>query len=284
MANIGILHPGQMGISIAATIQRSGHTVFWVSAGRSPQTQARASQHNLTDASTLAQLCAACDAIVSVCPPAAVEDVAGQVLAAGFTGLFIDANAISPQRAQRMASLLTGGGITFVDGGIIGGPAWGPGTWLYLSGPDAHQAAAYFSAGPLQVRVIGDEPGKASALKMCFAAYTKGSTALLCAILAAAENLGVRPELEAQWSQDGSDFAAQTTQRVRGVTAKAWRFSGEMEEIAATFDGAGLPGEFHQAAAEIYRRLAGFKHAPDTPALEDVLSALIAPGRGGGQP
>src|SRR5262249_26115729 len=141
------------------------------------------------------------------------------------------------------------------DGGIIGGPAWKPNTtWLYLSGKEAQRVADCFAAGPLETCIVGDSIGKASALKMCFAAYTKGTTALLCAILAAAESLGVREELAQQWSRDGSAFADESVQRVRQVTAKAWRFAGEMEEIAATLQSAGVPGEFHSAAADIYRR------------------------------
>ncbi len=273
--NIGILHPGAMGISIAAAAQNSDHTVYWVSEGRSSQTHERAAKYNLLDANSLAALCETCSMIISVCPPDAAENVANQVLARGFTGLYLDANAISPQRVQRIGSKMSAAGATFVDGGIIGGPAWQPGqTWLYLSGAEAQQAAAYFSAGPLETEIISDEIGKASALKMCFAAYTKGTTALLCATMAAAENLDVRTDLERHWSLNGSDFAQKSSTRVQRVIAKAWRFSGEMDEIATTFESAGMPDGFHQAAAEIYRRLADFKDAPHLPTIEAVLDAL----------
>ena len=127
----------------------------------------------------------------------------------------------------------------------------------------------------METSIIGESVGKASALKMCFAAYTKGTTALLSSILAVAEALDVREELTHQWSRGGSEFAEQTVRRVRNVTAKAWRFVGEMEEIAATFRGAGMPGEFHAAAAEIYRRIADFKEAQEVPPLADVLAALL---------
>ena len=113
---------------------------------------------------------------------------------------------------------------------------------------------------------------------MCFAAYTKGTTALLSAVLAAAEALDVRQELAQQWSRDGSDFAEQAAKRVSNATAKAWRFAGEMDEIAATFNTVGLPGEFHSAAANIYRRLADFKDSPSVPDLEQVLAALLQNG------
>lgn len=274
---IGILHPGNMGISIAASAQNSGYEVYWTSEGRSLQTRERAAQYQLHEVSTLAELCKTCSTIVSVCPPHAAEDVAEQVLQHGFTGLYLDANAISPQRALRIEQKITAAGARFVDGGIIGGPAWEPGrTWLYLSGKEAETVASALSAGPLETEVIGDDAGKASALKMCFAANTKGTTALLCAILAAAEKLGVRENLQRQWSRNGSDFADTTNQRVRNVTAKAWRFAGEMEEIAATFSEAGMPGGFHAAAADVYRRIAEFKDAPSMPLLEEVLAALLS--------
>jgi 3-hydroxyisobutyrate dehydrogenase-like beta-hydroxyacid dehydrogenase len=276
MTQFGIVHPGNMGVSIAASAKNSGCEVYWVSENRSPQTQARATEHELKDATTLENLCRTCNIIVCVCPPSVAEEVAHQVIDAGFQGLYVDANAIAPQRALRIGHALKSNGISFVDGSIIGGPAWEPErTWLYLSGEEAKTAADCFSSGPLETSVIGDEIGKASALKMCFAAYTKGTTALLSGILAAAEELGVRTDLETQWSRGGSNFAEQTQNRVRNVTAKAWRFEGEMKEIAATLAGVGVPGGFHIAASEIYHRLATFKDAPETPELEEVLKALM---------
>jgi len=274
--NLGILHPGEMGLSIAGTAQNTGHRVYWVSEGRSPQTAERAARLGLVDAQTLARLCEACPVILSVCPPDAAEAVSTSVLAQGFTGLYVDMNAIAPQRAIRIGEAMAARGARFVDGGIVGGPAWKPNsTWLYLSGEHAQTAAGYFVAGPLETCVIGDTIGKASALKMCFAAYSKGTTALLSAVLATSESLGVRTELEQQWSRDGSNFAEQAPQKVRQVTAKAWRFAGEMDEIAATLEAAGLPGEFHSAAAIIYRRMAEFKNAPTLPEIDAVLAALL---------
>ncbi len=273
---VGIISPGAMGISVAATIQRSGFEVYWASAGRSAQSMARAQEHQLLDAQTVANLCATCDALVSVCPPHTAVSVAEEVLATGFTGVYLDANAIAPYKANRIAEMMATAEVVFVDGSIIGGPAWEPQrTWLYLSGEQAELAAEFFAAGPLETAVIGDQIGEASALKMCFAAYTKGTTALLSMILAGAEAMGVRANLEEQWSRGGSEFATQTQQRVCRVTAKAWRFEGEMHEIAATFASAGLPAGFHEAAADIYQRLTHFKEAEAVPELVEVLGALL---------
>ncbi len=273
---LGILHPGNMGVSVAASARNSGCEVYWASEGRGAQTRARADEHGLLDAGTVADLCRTCDVIVSVCPPHAAEDVAAEVLRHGFPGLYVDANAIAPQRVKQMGARMTEAGVSFVDGAIIGGPAWQPGaTWLYLSGEEAAAVAACFDAGPLETIVMGAEVGKASALKMAYAAWSKGSTALLCGVLAAARELGVWDELAARWDADRAGQSEQSVERARRVTAKAWRFAGEMEEIAATFEAAGLPGGFHAAAAELYGRMTGFKDAPSTPEIEDVLAALV---------
>lgn len=275
---VGVLHPGEMGISIAATALRSGREVVWASEGRSDATRDRAAQHGLTDVRTVERLASEATVIVSICPPHAAEQVAADVAAAGFEGLYVEANAISPQRALGIAATLRDAGIAMVDGGVIGGPAWEAGrTCLYLSGARAEEVAGCFEAGPLATRVLGDEPGAASALKMCYAAYTKGTTALLCAVLATAERLGVGEALSRQWAADGGGLEDEAPRRARTVTKKAWRFVGEMEEIAATFAAAGMPDGFHRAAAEVYRRLGEFKGAGSVPDLEPVMEALMQP-------
>ena len=273
--NIGFLHPGAMGISLAVSAQATGHKTFWVSEGRSVETRKRANEHNLSEAQSLGELCEVCDIIISVCPPSAAFAVAGQILESSFKGIYADVNAISPEKAKSIHKLMRAKDLEFVDGGVIGGPAWeAESTWLYLAGNKAAEVANCFQGGLLETEIMGPEIGRASAIKMSFAAYTKGSTALLCAIMAAADEMGVREALEKQWSRGGSDFAERTQNRLRRVTAKAWRFSGEMEEIAATLQASGLPPDFHLAASTIYSRLAGFKDAESLPELQEVLEAL----------
>jgi len=277
MNKIGVLHPGEMGISIAASAIHNGHQVYWASGGRSDKTRARAEKHGLIEINSLVEFCQTCEFIFSICPPHAAEKVAESVIESGFKGLYLDTNAISPQRAITIGQKMEANDIQFVDGGIIGGPAWTPEeTWLYLSGQHAREITACFLNGPLETKIIGDEIGKASALKMCYAAYTKGTTALLAAILATAESLGVREELYQQWDMDEQGFSERVDRRVARVTAKAWRFEGEMREIAETFQEVGLPAEFHKAAAEIYGRMSNFKDAAEIPSLDAVLRALLA--------
>ena len=242
-----------MGVSIAASAMNNGHQVYWMSGGRSDETRVRAEKHGLIEVDALFKFCQTCKIILSVCPPSAAEEVAKSVVDEGFKGLYLDANAISPQRAIKIGQMMKANNIQFVDGGIIGGPAWTPKeTWLYLSGQQAHEIASCFSKGPLETKIMGDEVGKASALKMCYAAYSKGTTALLAAMLATAESLGVREELYQQWDMNDKGFSEQVNQA------------------------AGLPDEFHRAATEIYRRMSNFKDSAETPSLQSVLKALLA--------
>lgn len=271
---IGVLHPGEMGIVVAITARNSGNEVFWASEGRSAASAKRAEEIGLEDAGTIAKLCEICPAIVSVCPPEFAEGVAEQVAACSYGGLFIDANAISSERAQRIGRKIEASGARFVDGGIIG-PAVRERnrTWLYLAGKHAAEAAAYFGAGPIELEVLDGGIGRASALKMCFAAYSKGTIALGCAILAAAQQLDVWDDLKRQWARSGPSLEKLEGQIV-GAAPKAWRFVDEMHEIAATFASAGVPDGFHEAAAEIFQRLEVFRGSEPTSASE-ILDRLV---------
>lgn len=274
MTCIGLMHPGAMGASVGAAVRSNGHTVLWASAGRTASTWARARRANLEDAGTVPELVKASEIVLSVCPPHAAEEVAHEVAQLGFAGVYVECNAISPDRTRFIQRIIEDVGAHYVDGGIIGGPAWTreAKTRLYLSGPRAEEVAACFAGSPLEAPVISEHIGAASALKMGYAAFTKGTTALLTAILGLVEKEGVRADLARQW---GDAFTTRTVRRVCSNTAKAWRFVGEMHEIAATFRGAGLPGGFHQAAAEVYERLAAFKDHPEPPAIESVLEVLL---------
>lgn len=274
MTHIGLLHPGAMGASVGAAATGNGHTVLWASRGRSTATIERAQRGALQEVATVPEVLAASEILLSICPPHAAEEVASEAAESGFTGLYVDCNAVSPDRTRGIERIVEKGGAAYVDGGIIGGPAWSreAGTRLYLSGPRAEEVSACFADSPLAAPVVSERIGAASALKMGYAAFTKGSTALLTAILGMVEREGVRTDLARQW---GETFTAQTVKRVRDNTAKAWRFEGEMHEIAATFQAAGLPGGFHEAAAEVFRRLADFKDHAEPPSIETVLEVLL---------
>ena len=258
---IGLLHPGEMGAAVGQCLAGTGHQVLWVPEGRSPATSARAAAAGLTAASP-AGLIERSDIIMSVCPPHAAPDIARQVARSGFSGLYLDANAISPASAGRIAAVVAEGGASYVDGGIIGTPPVAPGfIRLYLSGPRAGEVCELFDSSPVDARVVDREGwsgaeavGAASAVKMAYASWTKGTAALLLAARALARAEGVEETLLAEWgiSQPGLD--ERSARAAGSAAAKGWRWIAEMEEIAATMAAAGLPEGFHQAAAEVYRR------------------------------
>jgi 3-hydroxyisobutyrate dehydrogenase-like beta-hydroxyacid dehydrogenase len=218
----------------------------------------------LTELATVADLIAQAEVVLSICPPGAALTVAAEVAALGFGGTYVDANAVAPATAMEVARIVEAGGATFVDGDLIGGPVRpGGATRLYLSGPAAGAIAALVAQpDDPQVVILGEEPTAASTLKMCYAAWTKGTSALLLAIDAAARSGGVRDALIAEWERTQPDLPALLDGAITGTPAKAWRFVDEMEEIGATFAAAGLPDGFALAAADVYRRMASFKDGP----------------------
>jgi 3-hydroxyisobutyrate dehydrogenase-like beta-hydroxyacid dehydrogenase len=248
---VGLLHPGEMGAAVGAVLRERGVTVLWASAGRSPATAARAERAELQDTGEVAELCRRSEILLSVCPPHAAVEVARG--AAGFTGLYVDANAISPGSARTIASLQT----RFVDGGVVGPPPERAGTTrLYLSGGEAERIAELFAGTKLDARVISGEPGAASALKAAYAGWTKGSGALLLTVRELARAEGVEDELLEEWRLSLPKLEERSASAARSASRKGWRWVGEMEEIARSMAAHDLPTGFHEAAAEVFRRAA----------------------------
>jgi len=276
MTTIGLLHPGEMGASVGAAARSAGARVLWASEGRGTDTWARAATAELEDVGTLRAVVEASDVILSVCPPHAAHDVATAVAAAGFRKLYVDGNAVAPATSREIAGIVEAGGATYVDGGLIGPPPDKAGTTrLYLSGPQASRAAAPFAGSKLEAIVLPGELTAASAIKMAYGGWNKGQQALLLSIVALAMSEGVAEALMAEWARSQPDLPKRAENAARGSSRKAWRWIAEMEENAATLDAAGLPGGFHEAAAEVYRRLAVYKDAGVAPTLDEVAKTLL---------
>jgi 3-hydroxyisobutyrate dehydrogenase-like beta-hydroxyacid dehydrogenase len=253
---IGIVHPGRMGAAVAVALAPR-HEVVWCSAGRSGATERRALDAGLAEARTLPDLVARVDAVISVCPPAAAEQVAHAVLAAGFAGLYLDANAVSPATATRIADAVRTAGGVAVDGGLVGPPPRERGTTrLYLSGPPAAEVARWFDDSPLEAVALAGDVGAASALKTSYAGWTKATAALLVAVRAHARTAGVEDALLAEWDRSQPGLRARSDESLPRLLDVAWRFEGELAQIASAMDDEGLPPELHDGAASIYRRLA----------------------------
>jgi 3-hydroxyisobutyrate dehydrogenase-like beta-hydroxyacid dehydrogenase len=274
---IGLVNPGEMGAAVGQCLTGRGLEVLWASGGRSAQTADRAKAAGLTDAGTTRELAARAGVILSICPPHAAVDVAWAVH--GFPGVYVDANAVAPGTARQIAELIGGAGGRYVDGGIIGSPPTAVGAArLYVSGADGPAVRAVydlFAGTALEPRIVAGAATAASAVKMAYAAWTKGSSALLLGARALAAAEGVEDALLAEWALSQPRLADQVERSARAAVTKGWRWVGEMEEIAHTMADAGLPDGFHQAAAEIYRRSPRLADRADgDDALAAVLGAL----------
>ena len=240
-----------MGAAVGAVLRDRGLRVLWASEGRSAETRERAEAAGLEDAGSAAEL-AGSDVLLSVCPPHAALDVARSV--GRIEGLYVDANAVAPATARKVAEIVSAAGGELVDGGIVGSSPREAGTTrLYLSGARAGSIRELVAGSILDARVVSDEVGAASAVKMAYAGWTKGTAALLLAIRELARKEGVEGALLEEWDLSLPELRDRYRRAARSADAKGWRWVGEMEEIAATFEAAGLPDGFHRAAAEVYR-------------------------------
>ncbi len=259
-STIAIMSPGDMGHAVGRTLRESGFRVITALDGRSPRSHQLAEQGGLEDVGSLTGLVGEADLVLSIMPPGAAQAFAGDTADAmqktSATPVFADCNAIAPATTQRIGGIVGAAGAVFIDGGIIGlAPGKGVPTRLYVSGPQADQLVPL--GGPeLTVTSLGPEVGRASALKMCYAALTKGTMTLDTAVLLAGTRLGVYDELKAELTSSQAAAFKRMENRVPWLAADAERWTGEMEEIAATFDAAGLPANFHLAAADIFGLLA----------------------------
>jgi 3-hydroxyisobutyrate dehydrogenase-like beta-hydroxyacid dehydrogenase len=271
---IGILHPGAMGAEVGAQAVAGGSRVWWLPEGRGEQTVARARNAGLSPAGSLAELAETCRIIVSVCPPAAALDVAQRVAATSFSGIYVDANAISPAHARDVAEYF-GTRALVVDGGIVGGPPVRPGTRLYLSGPEqaADEVRAVFEGTLLEPRVLDGPVGQASALKLAFASFNKISYLLAAQAFALADTHGVLDELVSLAAHAAPGTLLAKPDRVTTAGPRAWRWAPEMTEVAQALTELRLPGEIADAAASMFALWADFKDLPEA-TLRELISGL----------
>ncbi len=276
---VGILSPGEMGAGVGAALGATGLTVLTCLAGRSPASHERARAAGIEDVSDLATLVERCDLILSILVPARARGMAAQVgdaaRSAGADTVLADCNAIAPQTVQAMETDLAGSGVTLVDAGIVGGPPRnGQGPRVYASGSAAHLLGELDGRG-IDVMDVGPEIGKASAVKMCYAAMTKGTTALRTALLVAARRLEVYDELIAEMEHSQAAALGAAEQGMRRLPNVAYRWIGEMEEIASTFEHVGVTPDFHTGAAQVFREVdATFARDADLSDLANAVSRL----------
>ncbi|MGC9395126.1 MAG: DUF1932 domain-containing protein [Anaerolineae bacterium] len=283
---IGILSPGDMGHSVGNVLREHGLRVIAYLGDRSDRTKALAREAQIEAVPSYQALVQEADAILSILVPAqalaAAELVSQALREMGARVLYVDCNAIAPQTARAVGDVITRAGGRFVDASIIGGPPrddYNP--RIYASGPDVADFAELARYG-LDIIVMDDVVGHASALKMCYASLTKGSAALYAELMIAAKALGVEETLIAEFKQSQADRFVGIERSLPRVPVKARRFVGEMEEMAKMYDALGLSPNMLAGAAKVYALIGSTPLADRTPedtspfpTLDEALATFV---------
>ncbi|MFC4506116.1 MULTISPECIES: DUF1932 domain-containing protein [Streptomyces] len=275
---VAILHPGSMGAAVAACANLNAKNVLWCSQGRSEASIARAEQAGLEAVESLSELLDRADMLISLCPPAAAEDIARQVAKHGFRGgLYVEANAISPERVRRIAGLLPETWAV-VDASVVGSPPTGGKTpTLYLSGPSGATECvdAVFANTAVHTHWLGSELGQASALKLSYTAFQKASRLLAALSIGIAREHGVDQELITVASKRTDSYLTEP-QYIPKTAARAWRWGPELDEAGDMLAAAGIPDDVLRAAARTLERWHAIKDDTEI-TLDAALDQLAAP-------
>jgi 3-hydroxyisobutyrate dehydrogenase-like beta-hydroxyacid dehydrogenase len=273
MRTVALISPGDMGQAVGALLVENGVRVMTCLAGRSERTRALARSAGFVDVPSLDALVRESELLLSIVPPAQAVAVARDVAAALRTArarlTYVDCNAIAPRTVREVAAVIAPTGSAFVDAGIVGGPPRdAPSPRFYASGLERARFGGLRDAG-LDIRLLGDDVGEASAVKMCYAALTKGTTAIATELLVAARKLGVYDALVAELRDSQAAQAKRMGDAVPAMPGKAHRWIAEMEEIARTFEDVGLTPLIFQGVAEMYRLTASSEIGGERPETVD---------------
>ncbi len=256
---VAILSPGEMGAAVGKGFHDNGLDVITCLKGRSEPTRERAAAAGFRDAGDLETLLGEAELVLSILPPELAPAMAATVAAAmtssGKTPPYADCNAVAPETARGMQAVIEATGAIYIDGGIVGTPPGkGPPTRFFMSGAKAELMDDLDGKG-IDVRQCGPEIGRGVAVKMCYAAITKGTSALHTAVLIAAEALGVADEIHQELPFSIPAMYKRMENVVPKLPAVSGRYIGEMREIAKTMESAGVTSNFHVAATELYQLL-----------------------------
>ena len=247
-----------MGAGVGARLVERGLHVITSLAGRSEASARRAKAAGMVAVSD--QECAQADFFLSICPPsdalALAEKMAALISPSNKKPIYVDCNAVSPPTKIVIGNAILKAGSPFVDVGIIGlPPKEGYSPFLHASGPDAAKFGALNDFG-IKVNVIEGPIGAASALKMSYAGITKGITAVGSMMMLAAIRAGVADKLRGELERSHPAFVTNFQRAVPDMFDKAYRFVGEMEEIADFVGEDKQAKQMYQAIADFYTRIA----------------------------
>jgi 3-hydroxyisobutyrate dehydrogenase-like beta-hydroxyacid dehydrogenase len=272
--SVAILSPGDMGHAIGQLLRENELKVFTCLTGRSVRTRELSEKAGIIDVPNMNDLVEQSDVVMSVTVSEAVpglcHEIADAVKATGTDLLFAECNAIAPSLSAEMQKVLDEGGARYVDASIIGPPPRnGSSPRLYVSGDNAIEMVQLRDFG-LDVRNLGDQLGRASGIKMCYAAMTKGTAALHTELLIAAEKMGLSEELMVEFTNGHQSVVDRMESWIPSMPAKSRRWVSEMEEIEATFRDLGLTPNIFKGVADMYRMVGATSLGDENPETRDT--------------
>jgi len=270
---VAILSPGDMGHAVGQLLREHELKVVTCLTGRSQRTKDLAELAGIADVPDLNDMVAQSQIILSISVsemvPSICQQVADAIKATNANVLFAECNAISPQLSRQMEPIITAAGGRYIDASIVGGPPLnGSSPRFYASGDNTAEFEGLANFG-LDVRTAGTEVGQASGIKMCYAAMTKGSSALYSELLMAAEMMGLSDFVKAEFQSSQPAVLQRMERGLPGVPAKARRWVSEMEEIKDTFEHLGLTPHLFQGVADMYRMIGSTSMGDETPQTRD---------------
>lgn len=273
ITTVAILGPGDMGHAVGRRLRENELDVITCLAGRSERTRALSDKAGIRDVASMEELVRRADLIMSMTVSAAVpglcREVADALKATGTDALFAECNAVSPQLVRELEPVITSAGGRFVDVSIIGGPPRpGYSPHFYTSGGESSEFAQLNNFG-LTVLELDGEVGQASGIKMCYAAMTKGTSALYSQLLMAAELMGLTEPLLEEFRSGQQEVLHRMERGIPTVPPRARRWVSEMEEIRDTFAHLGMTPDLFEGVAEMYRLIGSTPLGEEFPETRD---------------
>jgi len=280
---IAILYPGEMGTAIGSELQAAGHHIWTDVSERSQQTKENAQAQGFQLAENLAAAIDHADLIISLVPPAEAVTAAQRISAALRAGtaaprhpMYLDLNSISPATMREVAEIVSSAGARCIDGTIHGqAKRLRKLSVLLLSGPGADDLRPLFD-GFMPIRMLGDEVGVASSLKMCLGAFTKGLIALSSEIFVAAGSVGRHKEFAACLT----DFYPETAQLIARLLPSypkhVARRVQEISEVEAWHGETGVVDDMTHGTLQILEKMCAANLDPDHSwRFEELLERLV---------
>ena len=258
---VAVIAMGEMGAGMARRLVERGARVLTNLEGRSAASAERAAEAGVRAVADDEALVAGADFVLSIVPPSRAAELALRlrpaIRAANSKAVYVDCNAIAPQTLEGIAAGFATDELPFVDAGIIGGPPTPEGYTprIYASGRIA-QTFMSLGAYGLDIKLMSPRLGEASALKMAYAGTTKGASAVMVSIMLGAARAGVASALIAEMADSQPGRMEGAIGQLPSIFRKAYRWDGEMEEIAKFLRPEMGGSEIFQGAADLYRELA----------------------------